>query len=102
MTQAAGAKTSSCILLTLNEEGAIAKVVADIRRILPDAEIVVVDSSTDKTAEIAESLAARLFDRFRRKAMAGRWTPASKMLQVTTSSLWIATTHILPRHCTNL
>lgn len=56
MTQAAGLKTVSCILLTLNEEGAISKVVADIRRVLPQAEIVVVDSSTDKTAEIAEGL----------------------------------------------
>lgn len=49
-------KTVSCILLTLNEEGAISKVVTDIRRVLPQAEIVVVDSSTDKTAELAEGL----------------------------------------------
>lgn len=47
-------KKITCVLLTLNEEGAIAKVVGDIRRVLPEAEIVIVDSSTDKTAEIAE------------------------------------------------
>lgn len=56
MTQATGLKTVSCVLLTLNEEGAIAKVVADIRYVLPQAEIVVVDSSSDKTAEIADGL----------------------------------------------
>ncbi len=47
-------KTITCVLLTLNEEGAIAKVVGDIRSVLPQAEIVVVDSSTDRTATIAE------------------------------------------------
>lgn len=46
----------SCVLLTLNEEGAIEKVVNDIRQILPRAEIVVVDSSTDRTADIAEAM----------------------------------------------
>lgn len=46
----------SCVLLTLNEEGAIAKVVNDIRLVLPHAEVVVVDSSTDRTALIAEEL----------------------------------------------
>jgi glycosyltransferase involved in cell wall biosynthesis len=56
VTQSNGSKTVSCILLTLNEEGAISKVVADIRRVLPEAQIVVVDSSTDKTAELAEGL----------------------------------------------
>lgn len=56
MTQSKGSKTVSCILLTLNEEGAISKVVADIRRFLPEAQIVVVDSSTDRTAELAEEL----------------------------------------------
>lgn len=55
-SQSNGSKTISCILLTLNEEGAISKVVADIRRVLPEAEIVVVDSSTDKTAELAAGL----------------------------------------------
>ncbi len=56
MSTSPRSNTVSCVLLTLNEEAAIAKVVADIKRVLPQAEIVVVDSSTDKTAELAEQL----------------------------------------------
>jgi len=51
-------------MLTLNEEGAIAKVVQDIRRVLPEAEIVVVDSSTDRTPTIAEELGCKLVRQF--------------------------------------
>ena len=47
-------------MISRNEEGAIAKVMADIRRATPEAEVLLVDSSTDKTAEIAESLGARV------------------------------------------
>jgi glycosyltransferase involved in cell wall biosynthesis len=47
-------------MVTLNEERAIAKVISDIKIVAPDAEILVVDSSSDKTAEIAESLGARI------------------------------------------
>ena len=47
-------------MISRNEEGAIAKVIADIRKAAPEAEILLVDSSTDKTAEIAESLGARV------------------------------------------
>jgi glycosyltransferase involved in cell wall biosynthesis len=46
----------SVVMITLNEEGAIAKVVNDIRRVLPQAEIVVVDSSKDRTPDIAREL----------------------------------------------
>lgn len=51
-------------MITMNEEAAIAKVVADIRRVAPDAEILVVDSSRDRTAEIAESLGCRVIRQF--------------------------------------
>jgi glycosyltransferase involved in cell wall biosynthesis len=51
-------------MITMNEEGAIAKVVGDIRRVAPDAEILVVDSSRDRTAEIAESLGCRVIKQF--------------------------------------
>ncbi|HVR38377.1 MAG TPA: glycosyltransferase family 2 protein [Thermoanaerobaculia bacterium] len=51
-------------MITMNEEGAVAKVVADIRRVVPDAEILVVDSSKDRTAEIAESLGCRVLKQF--------------------------------------
>lgn len=54
----------SCVLLTLNEERAIAKVVNDIRGVLPTAEIVVVDSSTDNTAKIAEELGCTVVRQF--------------------------------------
>jgi glycosyltransferase involved in cell wall biosynthesis len=46
----------SVVMGTLNEEEAIGKVVKDLRSLYPEAEIVIVDSSSDKTAEIAESL----------------------------------------------
>jgi len=51
-------------MITMNEEGAIAKVVADIRRVAPEAEILVVDSSKDRTPEIAASLGCRVVRQF--------------------------------------
>lgn len=51
-------------MITLNEEGAVAKVVGDIRRVVPDAEIFLVDSSKDRTAEIATELGCRVFKQF--------------------------------------
>lgn len=50
----------SLVMISLNEEKAIEKVVRDIRGAVPDAEIVLVDSSTDRTADIAESLGCRV------------------------------------------
>ena len=47
-------------MITRNEEKAIAKVLGDIRRAVPDAEVLVVDSSTDRTAEIAREMGARV------------------------------------------
>jgi glycosyltransferase involved in cell wall biosynthesis len=51
-------------MITLNEERAVEKVVRDIRRVVPDAEILLVDSSRDRTAEIAESLGCRVIKQF--------------------------------------
>lgn len=51
-------------MITMNEEGAVAKVVAGIRRVAPDAEILLVDSSKDRTPEIAESLGCRVIRQF--------------------------------------
>ena len=51
-------------MITLNEERAFAKVVGDIRRVVPDAEIFLVDSSKDRTAEIATELGCRVFKQF--------------------------------------
>jgi glycosyltransferase involved in cell wall biosynthesis len=54
----------SVVMITLNEERAIAKVVNDIRQVVPDAEIVVVDSSKDRTAEIAGELGCVVIKQF--------------------------------------
>jgi glycosyltransferase involved in cell wall biosynthesis len=51
-------------MITLNEERAVAKVVHDIRRVAPEAEIFLVDSSKDRTAEIATELGCRVFKQF--------------------------------------
>ena len=51
-------------MITRNEERAVGKVVADIKAAVPDADIVIVDSSTDRTAEIAESLGVRVIKQF--------------------------------------
>ena len=51
-------------MITLNEERAVEKVVRDIRRVVPDAEILLVDSSRDRTAEIAEGLGCRVIKQF--------------------------------------
>ncbi len=51
-------------MITMNEEKAVAKVIQDIRRVAPDAEVLLVDSSKDRTAEIAEELGARVIKQF--------------------------------------
>ena len=51
-------------MITMNEEGAVAKVVSDIRRVAPDAEILLVDSSKDRTPDIAASLGCRVIRQF--------------------------------------
>jgi len=51
-------------MITMNEEGAVAKVVKDIRGVAPDAEILLVDSSKDRTAAIAEQLGCRVIKQF--------------------------------------
>ena len=51
-------------MITMNEEAAVSKVIADIRRVAPDAEILLVDSSKDRTAEIAQELGCRVIKQF--------------------------------------
>ena len=51
-------------MITMNEEAAVAKVIGDIRRVAPDAEILLVDSSRDRTAEVATSLGCRVIKQF--------------------------------------
>lgn len=54
----------SVVMVTLNEAQAIARVVNEIKEQVPDAEIVVVDSGTDETAEIARSLGCLVVRQF--------------------------------------
>ena len=51
-------------MITMNEEKAVAKVIRDILRVAPDAEVLLVDSSKDRTAEIAQELGARVIKQF--------------------------------------
>ena len=51
-------------MITMNEEKAVAKVVRDIRSVAPDAEILLVDSSRDRTAEVAQDLGCRVIKQF--------------------------------------
>ena len=50
----------SVVMITLNEEKAIAKVISDAQAALPGAEVIVVDGSSDATPEIAAGLGARV------------------------------------------
>jgi len=54
----------SVAMITMNEEGAVALVIEQIRKASPGVEILIVDSSKDRTAEIAESLGARVIKQF--------------------------------------
>jgi len=51
-------------MITMNEEKAVGKVVDDIRRVVPDAEILLIDSSKDRTAEIAAEKGCRVIKQF--------------------------------------
>lgn len=51
-------------MITKNEENAVAKVITDIQSVVPDAEILIVDSSDDKTPEIAEKYGARVIRQY--------------------------------------
>lgn len=54
----------SVVMISMNEEKAVAAVIKDIKSVVADAEILIVDSSSDKTAEIAESLGAKVIKQF--------------------------------------
>jgi glycosyltransferase involved in cell wall biosynthesis len=54
----------SIVMITLNEEKAIETVVKDIKKNVPDGEILIVDSSNDKTPLIAKSLSVRVMRQY--------------------------------------
>lgn len=53
-------KRITVAMITKNEEKAVGRVIQDIKQVVPDAEIVIVDSSTDQTATIAEEMGAKV------------------------------------------
>jgi glycosyltransferase involved in cell wall biosynthesis len=57
-------KDISIVMITMNEEKAVGKVIGDIRAVLPEAEIMIVDSSRDATPEIAKDLGATVIRQF--------------------------------------
>tara|TARA_A100001035_G_C27715584_1_gene469327 strand:+ start:304 stop:984 length:681 start_codon:yes stop_codon:yes gene_type:complete len=57
-------KQISVVMITLNEEQSIQKVVNDIWSESKDIEIIIVDSSLDKTAEIAQNLGVKVIKQF--------------------------------------
>jgi glycosyltransferase involved in cell wall biosynthesis len=54
----------SVVMITKNEEMAVAKVIRDIHEVAPDAEILIVDSSDDRTADIAITVGARVIRQY--------------------------------------
>ena len=57
-------KHISVVMISRNEEGSVAAVIAGIKACVPEAEIVIVDSSTDKTPEIAAASGATVIRQF--------------------------------------
>jgi glycosyltransferase involved in cell wall biosynthesis len=58
------AKRITVAMITRNEENAVAKVIRDVQSAVPGVDIVIVDSSSDHTPEIALSLGARVVRQF--------------------------------------
>lgn len=54
----------SVVMISMNEEEAIGTVVRKIRESVPEAEILLVDSSSDKTPTIAESMGVRVIRQY--------------------------------------
>ena len=74
MALALNSKNLTIALITRNEMAAVSKVIGSIRQAVPEAEILIVDSSTDRTAEIAQELGTRSSNSFRPAATDRPWT----------------------------
>ena len=53
-------RDAAVVMISRNEEGAIAKVIDGVRHAVPEAEVIVVDGSSDRTPEIATARGARV------------------------------------------
>lgn len=51
-------------MITMNEEAAVARVLGEIKAVVPEAEILLVDSSRDRSEAIARELGARVIRQF--------------------------------------
>lgn len=51
-------------MITMNEEASVSIVIKNIQAIIPDADILIIDSSHDNTPVIAEALGARVIRQF--------------------------------------
>ena len=59
-----GPEDLTVAMITMNEAAAVGKVIDDIKAVVPNAEILVVDSSKDDTPQIAEKKGARVIRQF--------------------------------------
>lgn len=57
-------KQITVAMITMNEASSVAKVIKDIQAIVPQAEILIVDSSKDNTPIIAQACGARVIRQF--------------------------------------
>lgn len=57
-------KNITVSMIAMNEENAVESVIKNIQEILPYAEIIIVDSSTDRTPLIAKALGAKVIRQF--------------------------------------
>lgn len=54
----------SVVMITMNEEQAVVTVIQDIKKVVPEAEIIIVDSSQDNTAALALENGAKVIRQF--------------------------------------
>lgn len=54
----------SIVMISMNEEAAVSAIISSIKSVVPEAEILIVDSSTDRTAEIAQKCGAKVIKQF--------------------------------------
>ena len=54
----------SVVMISMNEEKSVASIIKEIKSIVSEAEILIVDSSSDRTAEIAEANGATVIKQY--------------------------------------
>lgn len=77
----------SIVMISRNEEKSVEKVICDIKKYVPGAEIIIVDSSTDKTPIIAKKNKAKVIRQFPPKG----YGPAMELALLTPKNINIVT-----------